>query len=195
MTALPSRPLPYPFRLRTKRLVLRSPSESDSLRLNRLARESFPELNRWLPWCKTPPTPEASRQFARESASRFVLGTAYTFRIVLARERKLIGCVGLHSQDPAVPSFEIGYWLATEHTGKGYMTEAVEALVAWAHFRFKARRIVIRADHRNRASWSIPERLGFRREGLLRNAYRDNAGQLASFRVYAKTFGDEDSET
>jgi RimJ/RimL family protein N-acetyltransferase len=96
----------------------------------------------------------------------------------------------LHPRDLLVPSYEIGYWLHSAHTGKGYMTEAVQALVIWGRDVAGAKRISIRAQTKNKASWSIPKRLGFKFEGIHRSQIRDNAGQLADARMYAVVFDD-----
>ncbi|NTW87022.1 MAG: GNAT family N-acetyltransferase, partial [Holophagaceae bacterium] len=69
-------------------------------------------------------------------------------------------------------SAAIGYWLAREAEGQGLMTRAVTALLRHGFRDLKLNRIEIRAGIRNRRSRAIPERLGFRREGTLRQAER-----------------------
>jgi ribosomal-protein-serine acetyltransferase len=182
--------IPYPARLTTKRLRICSAAPGDARILNRAVKESFPELNRWLPWAKKMPAFAETEVFARKSAALFMQRQDYSFRIFLPEGRKFVGCIGLHSRDPEVPAFEIGYWLHSSHTGKGYMTEAVASLVSWGREVVGAKRILIRAQTRNRASWSIPQRLGFKFEGIHRNQIRDNAGKLAHMRMYALTFDD-----
>jgi len=182
--------IPYPTCIRSKRLSLRSASPQDARFLNRAVKESFPELSRWMPWAKKLPTYEESQFFARKTAAQFIQHQDYGFRIFLTKQRKFVGCIALMPREPEVPSYEIGYWLHSQHTGQGYMTEAVEALVEWARDKVGAKRILIRAQVPNRASWSIPKRLGFRFEGIHRNQVRDNFGKLADMKMYAMTFAD-----
>ena len=52
------------------------------------------------------------------------------------------------------------------------MTAAVSALVRYGFYTLKLNRVEIRAGIRNRRSRAIPERLGFRHEGTLRQAER-----------------------
>jgi ribosomal-protein-serine acetyltransferase len=63
---------------------------------------------------------------------------------------------------------EVGYWLRTDRTGRGYATEAGAALIGWAFEELGAARLELRAGVENRASQRVAERLGFRREGRLR---------------------------
>ncbi len=58
------------------------------------------------------------------------------------------------------------YW------GKGYATESLKAIIAFAFLNLSARRIVAMCDPQNTRSWRLLERVGMRREGTLRqNVY------------------------
>ena len=81
----------------------------------------------------------------------------------------LVGSSGLHRIDWEVPKFEIGYWCRTGFTGRGYVTEAVRGISAFAFDVLGARRVEIRCDSRNLPSARGAERAGFRLEGELRN--------------------------
>ena len=88
-------------------------------------------------------------------------------------------------RDEAVPSFEIGYWVHTGHTGRGYATEAAEALTRLAFEDGGARRVEARMDERNRRSQTVAQRLGYELEGSLKSHRRDNEGRLSSTLIYA----------
>src|SRR5262249_1720563 len=85
---------------------------------------------------------------------------------------------------------EINYCLKREYWGSGYMTEAASALIAHAFDTLNLHRIEADIDTRNLASSRLLERLGFIREGVLRerwivaNEVSDSAlyGLLASDR-------------
>ncbi|HEX2739276.1 MAG TPA: GNAT family N-acetyltransferase, partial [Rubrobacter sp.] len=81
----------------------------------------------------------------------------------------LVGSSGLHRIDWEVPKFEIGYWCRTLFTGRGYTTEAVRGITAFAFDALGARRVEIRCDSRNLPSARVAERAGFKLEGELRN--------------------------
>ncbi len=180
--------VPYPLELTTTRLRLCAPGLPHAGDIYRAAVESYPEVRRWLSWAKSRPTLAAIDHHNREALAKFVTGKEFHFRVYLKQRKVLVGTAGVITLDPAVPSFEIGYWCRTRFSGQGYTSEAVEALVEFARRRLRARRVQIRTDARNEKSWRIPERLGFTLEGTLKQFARDNRGRLINMRIYARTF-------
>jgi ribosomal-protein-serine acetyltransferase len=78
---------------------------------------------------------------------------------------EVVGAAGLHvGTDPECP--EIGYWVRSDRTGRGYATRAARALVEAAFSLLpEARQVTIRMDHANLASAAIPPKLGFSLQG------------------------------
>ena len=95
---------------------------------------------------------------------------------LLKETDEFIGSTGLHRIDWDVPKVEIGYWLHTKHTKKGYIVEAVKELTRFALHDLSCKRVEIRCDERNTASRRVPERLGFKHEGILRHDHLDENG-------------------
>ena len=87
-------------------------------------------------------------------------------------EGALAGVIGLEPIDSAHRTASIGYWLGAGQQGRGTMTRAVQALVEHAVSVLELNRIEIRAAVGNARSRAIPQRLGFREEGTLRQAER-----------------------
>jgi len=88
----------------------------------------------------------------------------------------LVGEVGLADFRREIePSFEgtpeIGWILTPEHHGKGYATEAVDAVLGWAKRDLGAKEVVCLIDPENLASLRLAERLGFRERR--RTTFRD----------------------
>ena len=54
----------------------------------------------------------------RESLAKFVTGKEFHFRVYLKNRNLLEGTAGVMTVDPAVPSFEIGYWCRTRCSGR-----------------------------------------------------------------------------
>lgn len=65
-------------------------------------------------------------------------------------------------------SVEIGYWLGEQYTGQGIVTRCVRALIEHAFHEDALNRVVIRSALENRASCAVAERLGFKRDGVIR---------------------------
>src|SRR5829696_7597457 len=121
---------------------------------------------------------------------RFILLTRHPvadndgFQTAIVCEGRIVGAVGFRGVDWENRSTSIGYWLDAGHQGRGIMTRAVRALIDHALRDWGLNRVEIRAAPDNRRSRAIPERLGFRQEGLLSEAERVGDRYLDSV-VYA----------
>ncbi|MFS4437212.1 GNAT family N-acetyltransferase [Paracoccaceae bacterium GXU_MW_L88] len=78
----------------------------------------------------------------------------------------------------------IGYWLGEPHVGKGYMTEAVSAVISYAFFDLDLSRIEAAILPHNSASRKVLESVGFQREALL-PAYLKIADQWQDHILYS----------
>lgn len=180
-----SSPVLLPAQIESERLILRPPVGTDARAVNDAILASFAELQPFMDWATEPPTIEQSQAFC-ETGSR-ELDTAGMAPLLMWRrdDGLLLGGMGLASFDLAVPKFELGYWCRTSETGKGYVSEAVTAQCHYLFTELGARRIELRMDERNVASYRVAERLGFTLEGTLRNHAVANDGSLRSTRIYA----------
>ncbi len=159
----------FPHTFDTERLTIRGPLPGDGVTVRNAALKSQDELKQWLPWAVDIPDEEEYEVNIREGNVRWLLREDLWMMIFLKGTNTLIGGSGLHRINWDVPKFEIGYWAHTAYAGKGYITEAVEAITAFAFDILKAARIEIRCDEKNSRSAAIPKRLGFVHEGTLRN--------------------------
>jgi ribosomal-protein-alanine N-acetyltransferase len=94
--------------------------------------------------------------------------------ITLRSNDKLIGSITLFNLDFNHRRTEIGYALGRDHWGKGYMNEALMAVLKYAFEVLDLHRIEADVDPRNAASIKTLERLGFQREGYLRERWQIN---------------------
>jgi RimJ/RimL family protein N-acetyltransferase len=163
--------------LSTERLRLEptGPEHGDSIWA--AVESSIPELDPWLIWA-VDATLAAERAFCASAPSQWESGTAYTFTVLA--EGVVIGGVGLHHRTPLLPIAEIGYWLRTDRAGRGYGTEAADAVIDFAFEALERDRIELRAGVGNVASNRVAEKLGFTREGLLRHGGKGSAGPYDS---------------
>ena len=103
----------------------------------------------------------------RQAAER----TALRWSVVRRRDATVVGTCTLFAFDEQNQHAEIGYALGREHWGQGYMHEALVAVVDWAFRDLRLHRIEADVDPRNAPSVRALERLGFVREGLLRERW------------------------
>lgn len=157
--------LPVP--IKTSRLLIRHSLPGDGPEVNRAIRDSFNELTQWMPWAETMPSVEVSETFARQSFAKWQLREDLTLPIFDWTGKTQLGATGLHRMNWNIPFFEIGYWVRSSESGKGYITEAVNAVTRYAFQVLKAKRVEIRCDADNIKSTKIAERLGYQLEGRL----------------------------
>ena len=101
----------------------------------------------------------------------------------------LIGTMTVLHIDSANARAEIGYALASAQWGRGYAQEALRLALAFAFDAMRLRRIEADVDPRNQASCRLLERIGFTREGLLRERWLV-AGQLQDSAIYGLLRGE-----
>lgn len=182
--------LDIPDQLETTRLVMRAPRSGDGALLHEAVAEALPELRRFLaflPWVAAEQSVEASEIYCRTAHSNFLARRDMPFLVIDRESRVLVGCAGLHRPDWSVPKVEVGYWCRPSQTGRGFIGEAVNALVALAIQRLDAARVELVTDEANMASRRVAERAGFCFEGVLRNEHRAPGGDLRNTCVYACT--------
>jgi RimJ/RimL family protein N-acetyltransferase len=147
--------------IRTPRLVIRCWQRRDAPMLKAAIDASLPELQAWLPWALNEPSPLADIERRLTAArNQFVTGQDWLFGLFDRPETRVVGAVGLHPR-VGPGALEIGYWLRTDASGQGFMTEAVQAVCDAGFARTGVERIEIRCDPNNTRSAAIPRRLGF----------------------------------
>lgn len=175
--------------IQTERLLLRCPEPGDGEAVYGAVVESLPSLRAWpasLPWALHEPSIEASAQYCVQSAREFDSKEGFVF-LAFGRDGALVGSIGLHHVDWALPKMEIGFWLRSAKQRQGYAREAVGAVVDFALHRLGARRVEARTDEDNRACRATCLAAGLRLEGILRHERITPGGQLKNTCVYAST--------
>jgi len=125
-------------------------------------------LREWLPWLDANATVGDTRNFIKTSLEQFANNNGFQTAIVFKRET--VGMIGYHQVDRINRSVEIGYWLSADYQGRGIITRACRFLVNYAFTEMGLTRVVIRCAVGNHKSCAVPERLGFKKEGVLRQA-------------------------
>jgi RimJ/RimL family protein N-acetyltransferase len=157
-------PLPTPT-LDTARLRLRPFRDADAGAL--FALHSDPHVLRY--W-DSPPWTDPSRAAGFLTTCRQLEeeGTGVRLAVVRGDDGAFLGWCGLSRWNPTYRSAAIGYVLAATAWGQGYATEAARAVLGWAFARLDLNRVQAETDTRNIASARVLEKLGFVREGTLR---------------------------
>jgi len=177
-------------------LYLKSLELKDSEDLLPLVEVNRAYLREWLPWLDMTRTIDEMIAFIDSAIRQQAAGLG--FQAGIWYQNQVIGVIGYHHLEWANRSTCIGYWLAEPFQRRGIMTKACRTLVEYAFDDWHLNRIEIRCAVGNTKSRAIPERLGFRSEGTLREAewlynhYVDHVvyGMLADDWTAARTTND-----
>lgn len=131
---------------------------------------SDPQVMRY--WSSPPMGDVAeARALLADIRASFQQRSLYQWGVALATDERVVGTCTLFHIDPRNRRAEIGYALARDYWGQGLMGEALSALIGYAFGSLGLARLEADVDPRNIASIRIVERLGFVREGLLRERW------------------------
>jgi [ribosomal protein S5]-alanine N-acetyltransferase len=114
---------------------------------------------------------EAAAAMQREIADCNRSGLRWKWGLALRDTNTLIGTVTLFNLSLDNGRAEIGYAMGSRYWGQGYMNEALTAMIVHAFEVLTLRRLEADVDPRNASSVRTLERLGFQREGFLRERW------------------------
>jgi ribosomal-protein-serine acetyltransferase len=144
-------------------------------------------LDEWLTWIESTYAVGDVRRYAHFAESQFERHIAFDYAI--RWQRLMAGGIGLHNLDLAGRSAHVGYWLGPPFSGRGIMSRAVTVLTDHAFGPLALNRLEIRCVVENTRSRAVAERLGYRQEGILREAYLLH-GRFRDIALYAMTAGE-----
>jgi ribosomal-protein-serine acetyltransferase len=125
-------------------------------------------LRTWLPWVDHTHSAEDVRLFVLRVLDQYHSNLGPQTGIWV--DGILSGTVGCHPIDWANRNCSIGYWVDAGQEGKGVITRCCVALLDFVFDELGLHRAEIRCGTGNQRSCAIPERLGFHREGIAKEA-------------------------
>ena len=130
--------------------------------------ENRDHLKQWMPWLDSVKKVEDTRQFVDLQLSKFQKGEALHETIFY--QNRVVGVLGFNRINSQNKVGLIGYWLGKRLTGRGIVTLAVNDLIKLGFEYFSLQKVEIQCAVKNKKSRAIPERLGFKNEGVIRQA-------------------------
>jgi len=125
-------------------------------------------LRKWLPWVDTHSNVEETKEFIKSSRQQFVSNTGMQAGIWYKNE--LGGIISFHNMNWTNKNTSMGYWLVEKYQGRGIITKVCKTLINYAFGDLGLNRVEIKCAETNQKSRAIPERLGFKQEGIIREA-------------------------
>ena len=141
----------------TARLTLRHPKPNDAPAITRAINDW--EVVRWLSRVPYPYQQTDAAEFIDRSEIAWAERNASRFVIILKSE--IVGGIGLERHDKSL--FNLGYWIARRHWNNGIATEAVFAIIDFAHEQLAASRITASCHEENQRSEKVLLKANFSR--------------------------------
>ncbi|WP_284163542.1 GNAT family protein [Frigidibacter sp. SD6-1] len=183
-------------RLETERLTLRLPQHSDYRGWAALREASRDFLSPWDPvWAADALSRKAFTNRVYWAARAEAAGTAVPLLLVRRADEALVGGVTLDNirRGPAQAG-TLGYWVGAPHARKGYMREALEAVVHYAFTDLDLSRLEAGCLPENTASRGVLEKVGFKYEGVAQSYLQIN-GRWRNHVLYANLRADRRGRT
>lgn len=153
----------------TSGLILRPFRRKDTSAVHEAVRASLPDLAEYLPWAVGYQR-SVTAQFIKDSIGAWASGRAFDFAIRDQQdEGRHLGNVSVWFTSRANMVGEIGYWIRSDATSQGIGTEATARALQVAFEELQMHRITTRIAVGNVASERIVQKLGFLKEGTLRD--------------------------
>lgn len=150
----------------TDRITLRLWSAADAEAIFAVVDRNRRHLRQWLPWLDANTRVEHTRESIQsklpfsKSSSELIWG--------IWQDSQLLGVISYNQISVANRYGVIGYWLDADASGNGTMTKSCRAVIDYGFDHLHLNRIEIACAEQNILSRAIPERLGFQKEGVVR---------------------------
>lgn len=144
--------------------------------------ENIDRLKPWMPWATDEYSVDSAKEYIQRTLKEFAEDGRFSATILL--DDKIVGPVGFHNLDKVNKFAHIGYWLAKDAEGKGIITKSCRVLIDYLFQEMDLNRIEIDCNVENTKSRAVPEGLGFKFEGILRQI-EFHQGKFGDWAVYA----------
>jgi RimJ/RimL family protein N-acetyltransferase len=148
-------------------ILIRPCRVDDAQPMYEAVRESLTELIEWMPWCHKDYSLSEAKSWLRTQVQAFSERKWFEFAIVDPMGRYLGNC-GLNQIDEANRRCNLGYWVRSSATGRGFAARSVAMTRDWAFEHTNLARLEIVIAVGNHRSLRVAEKAGATREGILR---------------------------
>lgn len=166
----------------TDRLILNRPKKNDLEDFN-LQINSSEDFSKNLTSITFPFTQEQTDRWFELCDKGYESGESFRFAIREKNIGKLIGTIGIHL-DQKHHKAELGYWLGKEFWGKGYLTEALKAVIGFGFKGLNLNKIYATHYLYNLGSEKVMQKSGMKLEGLQKQEYLQN-GEFLDVKRYS----------
>ena len=180
----------------TERMTLRLPTHGDWRAWAQLREASADHLMPWEPvWSHDHLSRRAFTNRVYWAMRAETAGTALPFLLVRREDQRLLGAITLDNiRRGPVQAGTLGYWIGAPFARRGYMREAVQAMVHFAFVSLDISRVEAACLPENAASRGVLEKSGFKDEGVAQSYLQIN-GRWRNHVLYANLRNDRRGRT
>jgi [ribosomal protein S5]-alanine N-acetyltransferase len=149
----------------TERLLLRRLMPGDAPAV--FAYAKLPEVSEYLLWSPHQ-SEEESLEFIKFAEGQFSGSLSIIWGIEIKSENKIIGTIDLRNYKSVNSCGETGYGISSRYWNRGYVTEALKALIEFGFGVLALNRIEAHCEEGNIGSWRVMEKSGMKFEGIMR---------------------------
>lgn len=153
------------------------------------ARESIPELSRWMPWCHANYAIEETRTFILSRPEAWERDAEYGFGVFNQPDGRFLGGVGLNFLNRIHQMANLGYWVRSSETRRGIASRATSLVSRFAIEHLGLQVVEILAAAGNLPSQRVAEKAGATKEAVLRKRLRLH-GEPVDAVMYSMVIGD-----
>jgi len=178
-----------PTEFSTERLHIRSFTAEDAPQLHEALVESIDELREYLwflPWVGEKQTLASAEARCLAAEANFSQRSDFAYLAFDKSSGRLLASVGLHRTDWSLPKTEVGFWVRSSETGKGYATECVNELSDWALNILGAIRVDLITSEHNMGSRAVADACGFHLENTKQDDLEWPDSETKNICLYAK---------
>ncbi|WP_321281553.1 GNAT family protein [Marinifilum fragile] len=170
-------------------IELKQIEQSDSKAIFEMIDSQREYLGKWLPFVEFTKEVSDTDKFVHSVVNAPKERFEYVFVIRIKNE--FVGLIGFKDTDKPNQKTEIGYWLSEKHQKQGIITKSVEKLCDFAFNKQGINRIQIKCAVGNKPSIKIPQRLGFKFEGVERDGELLTGNVCTDLEIYSKLKSDK----
>lgn len=153
-----------------EQVILRTFEENDAEAFYQLTIHSKEYLKEWLGWLDNIQTVEDTAENIQSRLNEVLENRGHPISFAIIYNGEIAGTIGFGRIDQRNRTGVIGYWLGEQFQGRGIMSKSIEFLIGYGFNELQLNRIEIHVASENEKSRAIPERYGFKKEGVIRQA-------------------------
>ncbi|UOB18660.1 GNAT family N-acetyltransferase [Abyssalbus ytuae] len=165
-------------------IELKQLEQSDSKDIFKTIDNQRKYLGKWLPFVDFTKEVSDTEKFVDSVINAPENRFEYVF--VIRKQNEFVGLIGFKDTDKLNKKTEIGYWLSEKFQKQGIITKSVEKLCDFAFEKQGINRIQIKCAVGNTPSKNIPQRLGFKFEGIERQGELLTGNIYTDLEIYSK---------